>query len=103
MRAVDQKIANGYPDGTFRPGANITHSEMIVMVIKASGLPIDKNAKPGFADDNDIPGWAKSYAATAKSYSITDYIKDNRFEPKVLATRAEAISAILKMLETLLI
>lgn len=100
-QAVQLGITSGYQDGTFRPGAQITHSEMIVMVVKALGLPVDPDAKTGFADDTEIPNWAKGAAATAEHIGITGYITNNRFEPKMLATRAEALTAILNMLDFL--
>lgn len=98
-QAVQLGITRGYQDGTFRPGAQITHSEMIVMVVKALGLPVDPDAKTGFADDNEIPLWAKGAVAAAEHIGITGYITTNRFEPKMLATRAEALTAILNMLD----
>jgi outer membrane protein assembly factor BamB len=98
-QAVQLGIINGYSDGTFRPDKNITHSEMIIMVVKASGLPINENAKTTFDDDSDIPGWAKGAAAVARQSGITDYIGDNHFAPNAMATRAEAVTAILNMLD----
>jgi hypothetical protein len=96
---VQLGIISGYPDGTFRPDKSITHAEMIVMVLKASGLPIDENAKTNYVDDANIPIWAKGAAAAAKQSGITDYIKDNQFAPNAMATRAEAVTAVLNILK----
>ncbi|WP_240417888.1 S-layer homology domain-containing protein [Paenibacillus periandrae] len=97
-QALQLGIVSGYPDGTFRPDASITHAEMIAMVIRASGLPVNEQAQSGFADDADIPAWAKGAAAAAKQSGIADFMRDNRFAPDNKATRAEAVTAILNML-----
>ncbi|MBU5443829.1 PQQ-binding-like beta-propeller repeat protein [Paenibacillus sp. MSJ-34] len=98
-QAVQLGIINGYPDGTFRPSANISHAEMIVMVARASGLPADGESQTGFADEEAIPAWAKDAATAAKQNGILDFWRDNRFAPQVKSTRAEAVSAIVRMLE----
>ena len=35
--AVKHGVTNGYPDGTFRPGSNVTGNELITMVLRAAG------------------------------------------------------------------
>jgi hypothetical protein len=100
-KAVELGIISGYKDGTFRPNANITHSEMISMVIRASGLPLDKAQPTQYADDADIPKWAKAAVSVAEKNGIIIVSGNNgdSFEPKALSTRAEAASAIIQMLQ----
>ncbi|GGD83060.1 S-layer homology domain-containing protein [Paenibacillus nasutitermitis] len=104
MAAVQKAVAlgfiNGYADGSFRPNANITHAELTSMVVKASGLPVDPGAITGYADDGDIPAWAKASAATAEKNGIivVGGKPGNNFTPKALASRAEAVSAIVSLL-----
>lgn len=100
-QAVALGIIRGYEDGTFRPNANITRAEMISMVIRASGLSLDKERQTGFTDDADIPGWAKPAVAKAEETGIVnagDYL-DGKFAPQAMSTRAEAASSIVRMLE----
>lgn len=97
-QAVQLGIVSGYPDGSFRPSATITHAEMIVMIVKASDLSVNKLVKPGFADDSDIPSWATGHAAAAKKAGITDFMQGNRFAPNAKTTRAEAVTGIVNML-----
>jgi hypothetical protein len=100
-KAVKLKIIDGYDDFTFRPNANISHAEMIAMVIRATGLNTD-NAKPsGFADEADIPPWAKPSVSKAAETGIiiVGGLSDNKFTPQTLSTRAEAASAIVRMLK----
>lgn len=100
-QAVQLGIISGYEDGTFRPNANITHAEMIAMVIRSSGLPAGKASKTNYADDADIPDWAKVAVSTAEETGIiiVGGITDKKFAPQVLSTRAEAASAIVRMLQ----
>ncbi|MBP1996974.1 S-layer homology domain-containing protein [Paenibacillus eucommiae] len=106
VKAVQQAVAlgiiQGYEDGTFRPDANITHAEMIVMVIRASGLSMASNVpNTSFSDDADIPKWAKPAVSKAEDTGIIRHgdIRDGKFAPQTMSTRAEAASAIVRMLE----
>ncbi|GAA3411533.1 S-layer homology domain-containing protein [Paenibacillus hodogayensis] len=99
-QAVQLSIISGYEDGTFRPNANITRAEMIAMVVRASGLAKESAPQTGFADDADIPAWAKPSVSKAEETGIiiVGGLPDNKFAPQVLSTRAEAASAIVRML-----
>ncbi|WP_372637092.1 S-layer homology domain-containing protein [Cohnella sp.] len=99
--AVKRGIIKGYADNTFRPNANITHAEMISMVIRASGFPLDETpGRTGFADDAAIPAWAKPSVSKAQETGIIIVGGlSAKFEPQALSTRAEAASAIVKMLQ----
>jgi len=92
-------IISGYEDGSFRPNAEITRAEMAKMVAKALGLIGGTTETSGFADDKDIPNWAKGAAATIKNLGIIEGKGANRFAPGDKTTRAEAVTVLLKMLE----
>ncbi|MGI2294852.1 S-layer homology domain-containing protein [Paenibacillus sp. GXUN7292] len=100
-QSVQLGIINGYGDNTFRPNAKITRAEMITMVMRASG--VDTNKAPqltGFTDDKAIPAWAKPSVSKAQETGIIIVGGINAaFEPQVLANRAEAASAIVRMLK----
>jgi len=89
-------IVSGYPDGSFRPEATITRAEMAVMIAKALGLPTDIDLGTMFADDADIPVWAKSAVASLHQLGIVIGRGDNRFVPYGAATRAEAAIMLLR-------
>ncbi|WMT41763.1 S-layer homology domain-containing protein [Paenibacillus sp. D2_2] len=105
MKAVQQAvklgIIHGYEDGTFRPNANITHAEMISMVIRASSLVADNSPLTSFSDDADIPKWAKPAVSKAEETGIINVgdFSNGKFAPQAMSTRAEAASAIVRMLE----
>ncbi|WP_165921179.1 outer membrane protein assembly factor BamB family protein [Paenibacillus albiflavus] len=101
QQAVKLGIIYGYEDGTFRPNANITHAEMISMVIRAAGLLVDNTKQTGFSDDADIPQWAKPAVYKAEETGIISAkdSPDSKFAPQAMSTRAEAASAIVRMLK----
>lgn len=87
---------HGYPDGTFRPQENITHAEMIMLVIVTMSLLIDNLAPTGYADDATIPAWARGAAALSGKYGLLGGIVDNKFAPNASSSRAQAAAAIVR-------
>jgi hypothetical protein len=51
-----------------------------------------------FTDDKDIPAWAKGSVAIVKQASIVQGKNGNKFAPQDNATRAEAVTVLMKML-----
>ncbi|GGG71693.1 hypothetical protein GCM10010918_29140 [Paenibacillus radicis (ex Gao et al. 2016)] len=98
-QAVYAGIISGYEDGSFHPNAEITRAEMAAMIAKALGLTGGTTETPGFADDKDIPDWAKGAVATIKNLGIIEGKGANQFAPGDKMTRAEAVTVLLKMLE----
>ncbi|MFC4305217.1 InlB B-repeat-containing protein [Cohnella boryungensis] len=70
--AVKAQVINGYADGTFRPDAEITRSEMALMVARALGQSASVIAATSFMDDRDIPAWAKGAAGALKKLGIME-------------------------------
>ncbi|MDR1573928.1 MAG: S-layer homology domain-containing protein [Clostridiales Family XIII bacterium] len=53
--AVDKGVVTGYPDGSFKPGNNVTMNELITMTLRAAGY-----------DDASLGGvWPENYVAKA--------------------------------------
>ncbi len=71
---------------------------MIARVLK---LPLKANTVTGFADDQAIPQWAKSSVEAIRGLGIASGKEGNKFVPNVTATRAEAATIVLRMLEIL--
>ena len=97
-QAVKVDIIKGYGDGSFRPNAEITRAEMAVILAKALGQSLEAKATTGFADDKDIPAWAKASVDFVKQAGIVQGKGDNEFAPLEHATRAEAVTVLLKLL-----
>ncbi|OMF24545.1 hypothetical protein BK133_22775 [Paenibacillus sp. FSL H8-0548] len=98
-QSVKAGITSGYNDGSFRPSASISRAELAVMVARAYGAALQATASTGFADDSDIPVWAKSAIALVKESGIVSGQGGNRFVPNANATRAEAVTIILNLLK----
>ncbi|ULL16436.1 beta-xylosidase [Paenibacillus sp. H1-7] len=97
-QAVQVGIISGYEDGSFRPDAEITRSEMVKMIANAMGQSGEKADTTGFADDTAIPDWARGAVATLCKRGIIEGKGGNQFAPGDQATRAEAIRVLLNML-----
>jgi endo-beta-N-acetylglucosaminidase D/PKD repeat protein len=97
--AAEAGIISGYEDGTFRADAVITRAQMVTMIVKAAGLPLNEVDSTTFADDAAIAAWAKGYVMTAIQSGIVQGRGGNRFAPNDSATRAESVTVLLKMLE----
>ncbi|WP_162309305.1 S-layer homology domain-containing protein [Cohnella abietis] len=97
--AVEAGIVNGYKDGSFRPNARITRAEMATMIAHALGLTLETNKATAFADDANIPAWAKSAIEATRKLGIVSGRSGNRFIPMGEATRAEAAVLLLRMLD----
>ena len=70
---------------------------MAVMIIIAANLTNDEEGKT-FADGPQISEWAKKAVGIASRKGIITGYPDNTFKPKANATRAEAVTVIVKAL-----
>ncbi|WP_171056504.1 discoidin domain-containing protein [Paenibacillus sinopodophylli] len=96
-QAVSLGLIQGDKNGNFRPDAAITRSEMAVMLARALNLA-SETGSTGFADDRDIPDWAVGAAAELKKLGIMQGKGGNGFFPNNVATRAETVTVLLRML-----
>ncbi|GAA3403214.1 fibronectin type III domain-containing protein [Paenibacillus hodogayensis] len=96
-QAVQAGIIQGYEDNTFRADAEMTRAEMSTMIAKALGLTIEANTATGFADEKDIPEWAKGAVAANKKLGIVEGKDLNRFDPNAKTVRGEAVTVLLKV------
>jgi L-asparaginase type II len=96
-QSVEAGIIKGYEDGTFRPDAQINRAELVAMISAALKLTTQADSSTGFADDSTIPQWAKGSVEGVRKLGIIEGRDGNRFEPAETATRAEAVTILLKM------
>lgn len=64
LTAYNQKIVNGFNDGYFYPGANVTRSEFIKMAVLAYKLEV--------SEKTNEQAWYEPYFDTAKAMNIVD-------------------------------
>lgn len=96
-QVVQLGMMKGYENGTFRPNAEITRAEIAVTITNVVGQISKDTPEAGFADDSEIPDWAKGSAEFLKQTGIMLGKDGNRFAPQDAATRAEAVTVLLNM------
>lgn len=82
-------LFNGYPDGTFRPNANISRADYVLVLWRAEGSP-EPNGAAAFSDVSAGAYYAKAVAwAYEKGY--VNGKGEGKFDPTGSLTRQEAM------------
>jgi hypothetical protein len=89
---------SGYEDNTFRANSPISRLEMAVMIARVLGLTRGEQTEHAFADAGDIPAWGRDSVAAVLENGLFRGKGGNRFEPNAEATRAEAVTVLLRTL-----
>ena len=101
--AVANEIVKGYPDGTFRPDQKITREELCVMMqryLATRGINGDGNdVLSAFVDNASISWWAREGVNTACAKGIVKGYEDQTVRPQGTATRAEAVTMLLRAVD----
>ena len=109
--AAANGIVEGYEDGSFRPGNNVTRREMAAIMARyiawveensnRVAVPGDKDVT--FADQAEIDAaeWAKTAVATCVNYGLLEGYPDGTFGGKRNSTRAE-VAAVIERLSLLI-
>lgn len=92
--ASEEKLVNGYADGTFHPDAPITREQMAAILWRYAGSPEAEDTQT-FADAGSIGGYALPAVNWARSAGIIGGVGDNRFAPRNSATRAQAATVLM--------
>lgn len=81
---------SGYPDGTFRPGKNMTRAEVTVMFARLLTEKMDPN-KTYLCTFKDVPAgaWYANYIGYMQRFGVINGYKDGSFRPNAPITRAE--------------
>jgi hypothetical protein len=95
--AVEIGVLQGYPDGSLRPMQTVSRSEMAAMLVRVMKWEIEQGQVTSFADDADIPNWAKGYVYAAVERGLLNGRDGNQFSPSEPATRAEAATILLRL------
>ena len=95
--AVYHGIVKGYGDNRFGPDDYITREQMAVMIVNVAKLtPVSQEL--AFEDQNSISAWARGSLATAVKNGIINGYPDGTVRPRANATRAEAVTVVVKAL-----
>ena len=101
---ADQGVVVGYPDGTYRPTLPVTRAQFAKMLVLALDIPVTEGALTcPFGDVEKVPGslFPYDYVAAAADAGITHGVTATRFEPYVPVTRAQAMTMVVRALQTL--
>lgn len=94
-------IINGYPDGSFKPDANITRAEFAVIAMSAAGLKnsadILKNNASKFSDVK-AGEWYTGWVNLAASQGYIAGYPDGTFKPNANISYAECITILVRIL-----
>lgn len=94
----DLSVMDGYPDGTFRPDANITRAEFAALAIRAAGY---ENAAAGSTNafiDIAADSWYLGYANFAQQKGWMTGYDDGRFGGDENVTLNQAIKTMVSVL-----
>jgi hypothetical protein len=97
---TELKVVNGFPDGEFKPGNELTRAELAKMLVICLGLGDQVEALAARTVFSDVPSthWAAGYInAAAQSKVIIGY-PDGSFQPEKNVTYAEAFTMVLRAL-----
>ncbi|NBD22250.1 DNRLRE domain-containing protein [Paenibacillus glycinis] len=95
--AVAAGIVTGYEDGTLLPNKSIDRAEMITMLVRAFQLGKNEQSPIVFKDEDKLPDWSKASIHSAAGLGIIEGYQ-GEFRPANGATRAEAVTVILRTL-----
>jgi len=97
---TELKVVNGFPDGQFKPGDELTRAELAKMLVVCLGLGEQVDALATRTVFSDVPAthWAAGYInAAAQSKVIIGY-PDGTFKPEQNVSYAEAFTMALRAL-----
>lgn len=101
--ASENGIVNGYEDSTFQPDRPLSRQEMAVMVTGFARATLRDmvavNESVTFSDSASISNYAKSSVQVCQRAGVIGGYEDGSFQPKRIATRAEAASLYSKFLK----
>lgn len=92
-------ILSGYPDGTFRPDAPVSRAQFAVLLHRCQFIP-SVGRYGDTSDFADVPDtyWAEAYIYSADILGWMTGDSSGMFRPERKITRAEAVTAINRML-----
>ena len=100
--ASEYGIISGYPDGTFKPSAQISREEAMVMYSRAMDIvrleEINNDKITSFVDMHMISAWAYNDVKRTLSTGIFNGKTKETINPKDTFTCAEAVTAIRSLL-----
>ena len=85
-------LINGYSDGRFGVGDDVTRQQVIAILWRWAGSP--EASAENYTDESAISGYAQTAVDWSRANSIMAGREDGRFDPASPATRVEIVSAL---------
>lgn len=94
---IDEELAKGYPDGTFRPDDSVTRAEFVTWINRAFETPAAVTGA-GFTDVPET-AWFYDDVSAAVEAGIVNGYPDGTFRPHASITRQEAALVLARQLD----
>lgn len=94
----DNRIVEGYSDGTFKPANSISRAELLKVILLGFDYNIESKVVASYGDVS-MAEWYSPYIQTAKKHDIAKGYPDGEFKPNQTVNRVEALKMILKTKE----
>lgn len=91
-------IVQGDESGNFKPDADVSRAEWIVMLQRLLKASTPKSL-PDFTDKAAIPAWANDAIATAVAQGIVNGYADGSFQPAKSISRAEIAAMLVRAMK----
>jgi hypothetical protein len=89
-------VVNGFPDGTFRPGEDVTRAHMAQMITKALNIEAYANATTSIFSDMGSATWAIPQVEYCAQLGIVKGYGDGTFGPNDLVTYEQAATMLVR-------
>jgi len=98
MAAVTMGLAEGYPDGTMRPGGNLLRQDAATILGRAIGLASDSPwPLSRFTDGSAVSSYAETYVAAFVENGFLGGYPDGTLRPRAFIRRSEAVNMLNNM------
>lgn len=97
---AEKGIVTGYADGSFKPSATISRAEMVTIIARVMNLSALSTGVQASFTDVSGSHWAAKAIEQASSAKLVQGISASSFAPDSKATRAEAVTLMIRTLES---
>ncbi|MFR8332580.1 MAG: S-layer homology domain-containing protein [Oscillospiraceae bacterium] len=103
--AEEVQVANGYPDGTFRPNQDISREQLVTMLFRyVRSQEADNGLRDSLSDFDDgdkISKFARESMQWAVANQVINGVTATTLAPKAQATRAQTATVLYRTLASL--
>ena len=97
---AEKGVVTGYADGSFKPNDTISRAEMVAIIARIVNLSAISTGTPASFADLSGNYWAANAIKQAAAARLVQGVSDSLFAPGSSVTRAEAVTLIIRALET---